>query len=113
MLSIMGSSGGHMDTITINAVVFQQDGVWVAQCLEHNFVSFAKTQDELPHTLMRQILAQIEIDSEDGHSPFFGFEPAPAKYWEWFERARRQSEPILERSTHQPWVETQLFPVAA
>jgi len=104
-----------MDALIINAVAFRQDGMWVAQCLEYNFVSFSKTEEELPRILMRQILAQIEIDSGDGHEPFFEFEPAPAKYWEWFERARRQSEPILERSAISPLqrVETQLFPVAA
>ena len=104
-----------MDPILINAVAFQADGMWVAQCLEYNFVSCAATRDELPGALMRQVLAQIELDLEDGREPFFEFKPAPAKYWQLFEKAKRRSKPIRkssERPEHTR-VETQLFPVAA
>jgi hypothetical protein len=104
-----------MDPIVINAVAFQADGMWIAQCLEYNFVSCAATRDELPGALMRQVLGQIELDLEDGHEPFFEFKPAPAKYWQLFEEAKRQSAPIRKwsESPEHTRVETQLFPVAA
>jgi len=104
-----------MEPILLNAVVFQADGMWIAQCLEYNFVSCAGTRDELPGALMRQVLAQIELDLADGREPFFEFKPAPAKYWQLFEEAKRRTLPI-RRSSEQPdhtRVEAQLFPVAA
>jgi PHD/YefM family antitoxin component YafN of YafNO toxin-antitoxin module len=87
-----------MDAILINAVAFPADGMWIAQCLEFNFVSCAATRDELPGALLRQVLGQIEVDVEDGREPFFEFQPAPAKYWQLFEEAKLQRE------------ETRLFP---
>jgi hypothetical protein len=104
-----------MDPILINAVVFQQDGLWVAQCLEYNFVSCAGTRDELPQALMTQVLAQVEADREDGHEPFFEFEPAPARYWEMLEKAKIQSKPIRKSASipESQQVEAHLFPIAA
>lgn len=104
-----------MDPILINAVAFPESGMWVAQCLEYDFVSFAETRDELPRALMQQILAQINADLEDGHEPFFEFKPAPAKYWEMFEKVRLQSTPILKSASvsERNRVEAQLFPIAA
>jgi hypothetical protein len=104
-----------MDPLVINAVAFQSNGLWVAQCLEYNFVSCASTKEDLPGALMRQVLAQIESDIEDGNEPFFEFQPAPAKYWELLEKAKKQSNPIkkhFDSPQHQS-VETQLFPLAA
>lgn len=78
-----------MDRITINAVVFREDGLWIAQCLEYNFVSYTKELEELPGELMRQIQGQVRIDLQDGKRPFVDFREAPAKYWELFEKAIR------------------------
>ena len=104
-----------MSPILINAVVFQAEGMWIAQCLEYDFVICAATRDDLPGALMRQVLAQIELDLADGREPFFEFKPASPKYWRMFEEARRRSLPI-RRSAKRPEhtkVEAQLFPVAA
>jgi hypothetical protein len=108
-------SSGDMDPILINAVVFEAEGLWVAQCLEYDFVSCAATEADLPGALMRQVLAQISIDLERGREPFFEFRPAPPRYWALFEEARLRMQPIRklsEISQHNP-VEAHLFPVAA
>lgn len=104
-----------MDALVINAIAFEEDGMWVAQCLEFDFVSFARTKEDLPRILVQQVLAQIEIDSEDGNAPFFEFKPAPAKYWGWFEEVRTRATPISESFAASPVqrVETQLFSLAA
>jgi hypothetical protein len=111
-----------MNQITINAVAFQEDGMWVAQCLEFNFVSFAPTKEELTETLLCQILDQVELDQEDGHEPFHGFRPAPPEYWSMFEQARKNSQPMETKKTvgqrvkgliDGTLVNTQVFPVAA
>ena len=96
-----------MDRITINAVVFRQDGLWVAQCLEYNLVSCAEELEELPGELMRQIQGQVRVDLRDGKEPFADFRKAPAKYWEMFERASR--DPRLPEPPALPQVEAHLL----
>ena len=108
--------------IRVNAVAFQEDGMWVARCLEYNFASCAETLEELPNELLRQILDQIEADSEAGHEPFFGYKAAPQEYWDMFTAAKAVSKPIKPRKTvgqflrgftARPKVEAQLFPILA
>jgi hypothetical protein len=110
-----------MDPIVINAVAFPEGNLWIAQCLEYDFVSCAKTKDDLPAALLRQVLGQIRVDLDNGHEPFFGFKPAPARYWRMFEQARLQSIPVDRKATLEQTagraaersVETHVFPVAA
>lgn len=95
-----------MDRITINAVVFRQNGLWVAQCLEYDFVSCAEELEDLPRELMEQIRVQMTLDLEAGHQPFAYFDKAPDKYWEMFERA--SGAPRLPETRSLPQVEAHL-----
>lgn len=81
-------------TITVTAVVFERGGLWIAQCLEYNLVGCAETKEKLPEELLRQVRAQVEADEEAGVAPFFGFKPAPAKYWKMFEAVRAERQPM-------------------
>ncbi|HEX9945212.1 MAG TPA: hypothetical protein VGG03_24645, partial [Thermoanaerobaculia bacterium] len=108
-----------MSRITITAVVFRENGLWVAQCLEYNFVGCAENLDALPNELLRQIMAQVEADLEAGKPPFFGFKPAPKRYWDLFEEIKGSTKPIRPRKSlrqrlhglRDTRVEAQLFPV--
>ncbi len=100
-----------MPRITINAVAFRQNGLWVAQCLEYNLVSCAESLEELPNELLDQILGQIEADTESGHEPFWAFKPAPQRYWDMFAKAK-VSQPLKPRQAV-PAVDAQLFPMPA
>ena len=108
-----------MSAITIKAIVFSQDGMWVAQCLDYNFVSCAEAWDELPAELLRQLRAQVEADLEAGKQPFHGYKPAPEKYWTLYnevrarQRALRPRKGILERVREFVGnrIEAELFPV--
>jgi hypothetical protein len=112
-----------MSPVVINAILLEEDGMWVAQCLEFNFVSFAATLDELPRTFMQQIEDQVAADLEAGQSPFFGYKRAPQKYWDMFEEAKRRSKPIkpkkslprrvMEFLDRQTKIEASLFPASA
>jgi hypothetical protein len=124
MVKIPRQCGGRMGPtdIKINAIAFREDGMWVAQCLEYNFGSCAETLEELADELLRQVLDQIEADREAGHEPFYGYKPAPKKFWDMFTAVKAVSKPIKPRKTvlqflrgftARPKVETQLFPIAA
>ncbi len=105
-----------MEPITLNALVFQEEGLWVAQCLEHDLVSCAETLQELPGELERQVRGVVAADLEAGRRPFAAFEPAPPRYWALFDSIRRSgsSRPemlgcVLEIPGAETMVETHLF----
>lgn len=101
-----------MRPIQLNAVLFEENGVWIAHCLEYDFVSCAATLEDLPSALLRAIAGQIEADLEDGYQPFEGFRPAPRPIWDLYERVQREQTPIHGRSSEFP-VEGRFYPVAA
>jgi hypothetical protein len=104
-----------MGSLVINAVAFPEGNLWIAQCLEYDFVSCARAKDDLSAALLRQVSGQIRVDLANGHEPFFGFKPAPARYWRMLEEAQLQSqrcERRVERLAERT-VETHLFPVGA
>jgi hypothetical protein len=107
--------------ISVNAVVYQENGMWIAHCLEYSFVSCAEKLEDLPNELLYQMLDQIEVNLKAGQQPFFGFKPAPRKYWEMWEAAKAISEPLKpHKSLSLRWrefverlkIEAKLFPVA-
>ena len=71
----------------IHAVVFREGEWWVAQCLEHDLVGLARTLEELPDELRRQLRTQVEISLEAGVEPFACLPAAPARYWKMYEAA--------------------------
>ncbi len=101
-----------MDPITLNAVIFEEEGIWIAQCLEYNLVSCAETLNELPGELMRQVRTQIEADQRAGNAPFFAYQPAAPRFWAMYDEAKLRSVPILPEESI-PSVRAQLFQIAA
>lgn len=86
-----------MRRITINALVFQEQGMWIAQCLEYDLVSCAETLEELPGELVRQMRSTVAADLAAGRRPFSGLERPPAEFWTLFEEVK-QSTPITPPS---------------
>lgn len=82
-----------MQPIILNALVFQEEGMWVAQCLEHDLVSCAETLQELPATLERQVRDVVAADLAAGQQPFAAFKPAPSRFWTLFDSVKR-SRPL-------------------
>jgi hypothetical protein len=78
----------------IRAVIFQEGPRWVAQCLEYGLATQAARLEDLPHELMRLLAVQIAASLECGVEPFFGFSPAPRRYWEMYENARARLLPV-------------------
>lgn len=105
--------------ITVTAVVFQEDGFWIAQCLEYDIVSFAETLEALQRRLPEQLEAVVLMDKKEGLTPFSGFKRAPEKYWRMYEELRPRVEPIKPKVSFSqrvrdwftpPSVETLLIP---
>jgi hypothetical protein len=108
--------------IRINAVVYQESGMWVAHCLEYSFVSCAEKLEDLPNELLNQVRDQIDADLAAGQKPFYGFKRAPKKYWVMFEAAKAVSRPLKPRKTlamhwrelvNRARISAELFPITA
>jgi hypothetical protein len=74
-----------MSSRVVHAVVFEDRGWWVAQCLEHNLTASSKDPLELPKKLETVLRVQIEADLEAGKPPFSTLPPAPRRFWKLLE----------------------------
>jgi hypothetical protein len=71
----------------LHAVLFEDRGWWVAQCLEHNLTASAKDPQELQRKLQNVLKVQMEADLEAGRAPFSTLPPAPRRFWTMFQSA--------------------------
>jgi hypothetical protein len=71
----------------LHAVVFEDRGWWVAQCLEHNLTASSKNPLDLRAKLENVLKVQMEADREAGKAPFSTLPPAPRRFWTLFQSA--------------------------
>jgi hypothetical protein len=74
--------------LEIRAVLFQEIGWWVAQCLEYDIAVQAETEEALLLELERILIGYILVAQKKGRLPFQGMPPAPRRYWKMFELAK-------------------------
>lgn len=77
-----------MADLKMHAVLFQEEGWWVAQCLEHDIAAQARTQADLLYELQRLLAGYLLLGSELGRDLFHGMPKAPRRYWDLYERAK-------------------------
>jgi hypothetical protein len=63
------------------AVVFWEDGWWIAVCLQHGLVTYAREREQIGPELQRLLRVQIEASRLHGLRPFNALPVAPAEYW--------------------------------
>jgi hypothetical protein len=80
--------------IRLHAIVFQRGEFWIATCLEHCFVTQARTEEALLADLERIIKAHILLEREHGKEPFLSVPRAPERYWEMYRQAA--SHPLAD-----------------
>jgi hypothetical protein len=76
-----------MADLKIRAVLFQEEGWWVAQCLDYDIAAQARTQADLLYELERILIGYLVISSEKGLRPFERLPQAPRRYWVMYEQA--------------------------
>jgi hypothetical protein len=76
----------------IRAVVFKERDWWIIHLLEYDLSTAVRRCEDIAAELRRFVLVQIAASHECGQEPFQGFAPAPARYWELFERAQTTLE---------------------
>jgi hypothetical protein len=73
------------DKHKIRAVAFEHGDHWVAQCLEYDIATQAKTLDDLLYELERILVAHVM--GAEGANPFAAIPKAPQSFWRMYERA--------------------------
>ena len=80
--------------IQVNAIVYEEEGVWIAQGVEFDIIAHAKDVGSLSDAFQRAILENILITQHLGRAPLQGIGPAPEKFRSMFESARLEMRPI-------------------
>lgn len=65
----------------------QEDGLWAAQCIDHDIVAQGNSIGEAKRAFERTVVGQILFDFQNGRSPLAQFPPASPKLREIFEKA--------------------------
>lgn len=73
-----------VESLSIRAVVFQEEDGWIAQCLEYDLCTSAKDRKELTRKLASQLRLQIVLDLAKGKKPFQDLPRAPQRFWEMY-----------------------------
>lgn len=61
-------------------VVFNDEGTFVAQCLEHDICAFAPDLETLRGRFLDVFYIEANMGINDGTEPFSGIDPAPQKF---------------------------------
>ena len=68
------------DVKHLNVLILQEEGWWVAQCLEYDIVAQAKTKELAQSEFLNVFCGRIEIAQELGIDPFEDVPPPPSYY---------------------------------
>jgi hypothetical protein len=88
--------GGAIQLTKLSVLLFKEDDWWLAQCLEYDLCSQAKTPEDVLYEFERTLLAQILISIEANEEPLAGIDPAPEEYWKRFHASGVQAQ-IIKR----------------
>jgi predicted RNase H-like HicB family nuclease len=75
--------------INLSAIVYREDGVWIAHCLELDIVSEGKDADDALKSLVSLCDLQISTALKDGDLESI-FRPAPPEVWKMFSSGREK-----------------------
>jgi hypothetical protein len=83
-----------MDELRIRTVVFKEGQWWIIQGLEYDFVTVTRRLEDVPGEIQRWLTVLFVASHELGVEPFYGYSPAPRRFWKMYERAEPWTEPI-------------------
>jgi hypothetical protein len=88
----------------IHAVAFRSGSCWVAQCLEYDIATQAKSLCELLYEVERILAAHFIVAKQEGVAPFAGIPKAPKRYWEMY----RNGKPLPDATPESPEARVQM-----
>src|SRR5260370_23457679 len=86
--------------ITLRGVVYREDSVWLAHCLEMDIVAEGATPEQALKDVIELCHLQLRVAREEGDIEA-AFRPAPPEYWKLFfmapkRRRAKAAAPIAE-----------------
>ena len=78
-----------MTTDNLNILVFQEEGAWVAHCVEVDICTQAPDLESLRRRIDLTIRLELEESIRRNGAPFAGIGPAPASIVERWEKAQK------------------------
>jgi predicted RNase H-like HicB family nuclease len=82
--------------ITFNILIKQEDGEWVAHCLELDIVAVAQTPEAAKEEIFDLIDAQLSYAFRHDNLAHF-YHPAPASVWEEYYKSCENKKPEVVR----------------
>ncbi|MGR4000361.1 MAG: hypothetical protein OD811_01005 [Alphaproteobacteria bacterium] len=76
----------------LRVIILQEDGYWIAQCLEYDIVAQSKSPEKLRNAFGLALAAHVAVRLHHNQELFEGVPEAPRKYWELFESAQVKME---------------------
>ena len=83
-----------MPQVEVKALLFQEDGVWVAQCLDMDITCQAAKLSDLKKRIVNNIIAHVEISHKSGRDP--NARKAPEKFWQAFRESEENEIPLKD-----------------
>src|SRR5262245_9190583 len=74
---------------SLSAVLYEQGEWWIAQCLEYDITTQARSLPELQYEIERVVFAHVCASLVEGRKPFEGLNEAPQKFWRMWEVGSR------------------------
>jgi predicted RNase H-like HicB family nuclease len=92
---------------TLRAVLYQEEGEWVAHCLDLDIVATAPTRDQAAKQLVEAVTAQIDY-ARDHQNYAYLYRPAPLEVWQRLAEAIQGGLPTITLRVPNPPVPTSL-----
>lgn len=81
------------NNLQLRTVIFREGEWWVAQCLDFDIATQAKTLKDLAYELQRVLVGHMVVCRQEGITPFVHLPKAPEKYWDMFSEGLELSAP--------------------
>ena len=82
-----------MNASRMRVVLFQEEGYWVAQCLEFDIAAQAKAFKDIFQELERVVVGRIIFAESKGLEAFADLPRAPRRFWDMFDAASAEIQP--------------------
>jgi hypothetical protein len=76
------------DQFRISVVLYQENGVWIAQGLQHDITARGADPVEASERFNQKLGAEFIMSMEIGEAPLSGVPRAPQEFWDMYEAAK-------------------------
>lgn len=83
--------------LEVRVLLLQEEGKWVAQCLEYDVAAQADTLTGVQQAFVKSLASQVCVNLHHGKEPMEDVPAAPAYYLEQFKQAMQVKEPMLPK----------------